>query len=804
MTDLRDELQASLGQAYAIERELGGGGMSRVFVAEEASLGRRVVVKVLPAELSGAVSLARFRREISLAARLQHPHIVPLLAAGDVGGLPYYTMPLVDGESLRARLERGELPIGDAIAILRDVAKALEYAHGKGVVHRDIKPDNVLLAGRSAMITDFGVAKAISDATANGSFTSVGIALGTPAYMAPEQAAADPATDSRADIYAFGAMAYEMLAGHAPFAGRSAQSVLAAHATETPPLIAALRPATPAPLAALVMRCLEKRPGDRPQSATAIVQSLESIPTSGAPEATITPAATESTRHPSRRRALVAAGLVAIIVMVFLAAIPRWRGKTAVDAALRSIAVLPFENTSGDTAFDYLEDGITDHVRDALERMPALTVKARSSSRQLKGRDAIEVGTKLRVGAVLQGAVSGSSSRLHVTAELVRASDGNTVWGSTFDGPPSQLAGIQDTIVRAIAARLHLTESNASSDRNAATAERGTADADAYYSFLRGRLAADRLDWTKASALFRDAVARDPRFAKAHALLAVAYANTPTLGRESVDSMNALSRVSAKRALALDSTAVEAYVAESYALVNEMRLADAITPLESAFRMDSTNTDVLFAYGIGLAQIGRLGEGLSLLRRARERDPLSSTVVGVVGYVVGLMRQYDSAIAITKLVREIDPTNVLVRQGLGFQFAFNGMPDSSLAEFETAFRLNPVLFGGRSNLVFGYAAAGRWNDAARQRAMLERETGGNSPHYHRMIVDLAFGHYDAAMTALEQGVAAREALFGIPSIPCDPLFDPLKSSPRFAALMQRLGAHACPAQGKWPIGKAPG
>jgi serine/threonine-protein kinase len=268
--------------------------------------------------------------------------------------------------------------------------------------------------------------------------------------------------------------------------------------------------------------------------------------------------------------------------------------------------------------------------------------------------------------------------------------------------------------------------------------------------------------------------------------------------------MNALSRASAKRALALDSTVVEAYVAESYALVNEMRLADALTPLKSAFRMDSTNTDVLFAYGIGLAQIGRLDEGLSLLKRARERDPLSSTVVGVVGYVVGLTRQYDSAIAITKLVREIDPTNVLVRQGLGFWFAFNGMPDSALAEFETAFRLNPELFGGRSNLVFGYAVAGRWNDAKRQSALLERETGGNSPHYHRMIVDLAFGHYDAAMTALEQGVAAREALFGIPSIPCDPLFDPLKSSPRFPALMQRLGAHACPAQGKWPIGKAPG
>jgi serine/threonine-protein kinase len=233
MTELRDQLQASLGDHYRLETELGGAGMSRVFVAEDLVLGRRVVAKLLPAELSGSVSIARFQREISIAARLQHPHIVPLLSVGELDGLPYYMMPLVDGESLRARLERGELPIADVITILRDVARALEYAHGKGITHRDIKPDNVLLSGKSAVITDFGVAKAISDATTGTELTSVGIALGTPAYMAPEQAAADPSTDSRADIYALGVVAFEMLAGHAPFAGRSAHSVLAAHATET-------------------------------------------------------------------------------------------------------------------------------------------------------------------------------------------------------------------------------------------------------------------------------------------------------------------------------------------------------------------------------------------------------------------------------------------------------------------------------------------------------------------------------------------------------------------------------------------
>src|SRR5206468_2638806 len=210
MTQLSDQLQASLGDPYRVEAELGGGGMSRVFVAEEVAFGRRIVVKLLPGELAGSLSIARFRREISMAAQLQHPHIVPLLSAGEMDGLPYYTMPLVEGESLRARLARGELTIAETISILRDVARALEYAHAKGIAHRDIKPDNVLLAGSSAVITDFGVAKAISDATSTTALTSVGIALGTPAYMAPEQAAGDPSTDTRADIYALGVMAYEM------------------------------------------------------------------------------------------------------------------------------------------------------------------------------------------------------------------------------------------------------------------------------------------------------------------------------------------------------------------------------------------------------------------------------------------------------------------------------------------------------------------------------------------------------------------------------------------------------------------
>src|SRR5881398_3320270 len=258
MAELRDRLQSALGDAYRIERELGGGGMSRVFLAEEVRLSRQVVVKVLPPELAAGVSADRFEREIQLAAKLQHPHIVPLLTAGSRGDLLYYVMPHIAGESLRARLahERA-LPIGETVLILRDVCDALAYAHGHGVVHRDVKPDNVLLSGKHALVTDFGVAKAVAESTGKTALTSLGVALGTPAYMAPEQAAADPNTDHRADIYAVGALGYEMLAGRPPFIGPP-QAVLAAHVTSQPEPVTKYRDSTPPALAALVMRCLAK------------------------------------------------------------------------------------------------------------------------------------------------------------------------------------------------------------------------------------------------------------------------------------------------------------------------------------------------------------------------------------------------------------------------------------------------------------------------------------------------------------------------------------------------------------------
>jgi len=377
MTSFPDELQRALGTQYRIDRELGGGGMSRVFVAEETALGRMVVVKLLPPEMAAAVSAERFRREIQTVARLQHPHIVTVLSAGSADGLLFYTMPFVDGRSLRDRLASdGPLPVDAVVGIAREIAGALAYAHGQGLVHRDIKPENVLLSQGHALVTDFGIAKALSQTapatstsepavTTGGALTGMGMSIGTPMYMAPEQGVGDPDTDHRADLYSLGVMLYELLAGTTPFAGRSAHQLLRAHMMETPPSLAERRPDVPPALEVLVMQCLAKKPEDRPASGDEIVRALRTLEQSSRTRATPR-VAQEPAVTVSGKRARYVWGSMALVALVAIASIGYFLntrfgigaallGGTARSAAANDhdrVTVTTFANETGDPALD--------------------------------------------------------------------------------------------------------------------------------------------------------------------------------------------------------------------------------------------------------------------------------------------------------------------------------------------------------------------------------------------------------------------------------------------------------------------
>jgi serine/threonine-protein kinase len=445
----RDELQAALHGSYILERELADAGMARVFVAREVALDRMVVVKALSPDLAARLSLERFRREIQLTARLVHPAIAPLLTAGEAGGCLYYTLPFVEGESLRARLTRsGELPVAEAISIMRDLAEALSYAHAQGVVHRDIKPENILLSAGGALLTDFGIAKALHLAAADrDEQTSAGLAFGTPAYMAPEQAAADPQADHRADLYSLGAVAYEMLVGHPPFAHRSPQAVLAAQAIESPDPINALRPAIPPRAAVLVMQLLEKRPADRPQTASDVIRSLAA-------------AQSQSARaRRSRIRPLVPLAIL-LGAGLTIAAPSLWRMETRSDSSavvapsspIRSVAVLPFSAVGRDSAAETLAEGLVDDLTSGISNVPGLRVASRSSAiaAGTTPSSAIQLGRTLGVDGLVEGTVERAGERFRVTFQLTDTGSGLARWAATYEYRGKDRFTAEDTIVAAV------------------------------------------------------------------------------------------------------------------------------------------------------------------------------------------------------------------------------------------------------------------------------------------------------------------------------------------------------------------
>ena len=438
---IRDQLAQALREQYVVEREIGGSGMSRVFIAHEAALGRKVVIKVLTPELASEISAERFAREIRLAASLQQANIVPLLAAGSAAGLPYYTMPLVEGRSLRDRLARdGALPVGEGMSILRDIARALAYAHAHGVVHRDIKPGNVLLSGGTAVVTDFGIAKALGearDADAQSTLTRTGMAIGTPAYMAPEQATGDPNTDHRADLYAFGCLAYEIFAGTPPFQRSTAHELIAAHITVTPPPVSSARREVPAPVSALIAQCLEKHPAKRPASAEDLLASLDGV----------TPQPVLPYRR--RRRGLVVGGAALVVAVVGAIGYARYHAPPdplTVDA-------IPFLNLAHDTTLQYLSSGISDELLTGLRQVSGIRIINRQMAYRYQGRSDIDVRTVARdlgVRCLITGTLREAGGTLTISAQLNDGQTGGELWAQTFAFARNDLGSTTGDIVRTL------------------------------------------------------------------------------------------------------------------------------------------------------------------------------------------------------------------------------------------------------------------------------------------------------------------------------------------------------------------
>ena len=467
MSDPVSRLNAALDGRYAIKREVGAGGMATVYLAEDVRHHRKVAVKVLRPDLAATLGPERFLREIEIAANLTHPHILPLYDSGEADGFLFYVLPYIEGESLRDRLVReGELPVGEVVRILRDVVDALAHAHDHGLVHRDIKPDNIMLSGRHALVTDFGVAKAVSEATGRHQLTTVGVALGTPAYMSPEQAEASDHIDHRADIYAVGTLAYELLAGVPPFSGKSPQMTLVAHVTQAPKPVTEHRSAVPPALAHLVMRCLEKKPADRWQTAEEMLGHLEALatPSGGLTPTTTVPATVPVTPAAGGRGVFTPMKLAAAAALVVAVAsgvsLLRSGGSSGVafgpdgpELDPNLVAIMPFQ-FSGPSDLDYLEDGVVyllaarftgDVGPRAVDPSAAGAVWQEISTADAVGADE-NAARRLGAGLLLTGSVVAGPAGLNINAVIRNVDSGDEVAGASASGPADSLTTVVDRV----------------------------------------------------------------------------------------------------------------------------------------------------------------------------------------------------------------------------------------------------------------------------------------------------------------------------------------------------------------------
>jgi len=741
---LMAELQSVLGTEFQLDHELGGGGMSRVFLGAEVALNRPVVVKVLSPEQAHGPSAERFAREVRFAARLQQANIVPVLRVGEVGELAFYIMPY-RGETLRQRIASSARPTtAEALDVLKDIAKALACAHGEGVVHRDIKPENILLSGGTAMVTDFGIAKTVSEAGT----TMPGMALGTPEYMAPEQAAGDAVIGPPSDIYSFGVVAYELLAGAHPFGNKTRAQVMAAHVTERPRPLAEHRPEISPALGTLVMRCLAKDPAVRPQSGAELLGALNAM------ESSVPATALVGDDH------LIAAP---------------------------SVAVLPLTNRSGDPENDFLSDGIAAEVLTALTRMRGLRVAARASSFAFKGQstDLRTIARELGVDSLLTGSVSRDAGRVSIAVALVNAADQRSLWSEHYVCELVDMFVVREQIAHAVASALGRRERpivRASQSRQPIVNPR------AFELYLRGRsLLEQRADGMyQGLQCLEEAVKLEPEFSGAHAGISMAFTLFGMFNALRPEDAFQAARAAAELALAIDSEDVLAIVMRAHtALWFEW---DFHRAEDLARRALAVAPGFYLAYeclGYVLAAQGQFDDAIAAMERGRKLDPISENATYDLAWVLLLAGRWEQAIRELEPALAKHPQMSELRRVYGFALFYAGRVADGCAEFRRVLELNTGDRWGSLNLVQALAALGEVAEARRLLAELEdRATREPIPAFGISIMHHWLGDDEAALTWLEKAVDARYYWLVMASY--DPSLIRLKDHPRFVKVMQRV------------------
>jgi Flp pilus assembly protein TadD/TolB-like protein len=773
VTSALEVVQAALADRYVVLREVGSGGMATVYLAEDLRHHRQVAVKVLRPELAAHAGTERFLREITVAASLSHPNILPVHDSGEAGGLLFFVMPLVEGESLRDRLLRErQLAIPDALRIVKEVAAGLSYAHSRGVVHRDIKPENVLFFGGQAVVADFGIARAALGGEST-PLTSTGMVVGTAAYMSPEQATGERDIDARSDVYSLGCLLYEMLAGEPPFTGASVQAITARKLTDAVPRLATVRETVGPGLEGAIGQALAKSPADRFSSVAAFVEALERSGTEPAAKRRWRPAP-----RAMRRTALVGSGLIALVAAA-------WAMRQSIrnrPPRFDRVAMLPLRTGGPDSIPGYLVDGLTDGLIGDLARLDRLDVIALASVSQDSGKPIVQVVKDLGVSAIIEGTLQRSPRRLALEIRLSVPGQQSPQWTRSFETGPSQASTLQHDVIRALAGYL-----GARSTRSGG--ERAPANPAVHDLYLRGRYHLSGRSpegFQNAVDYFRQALAADPAHAPSYAGLAQYYSLLPFYTNAAPSETFDRAMAAAQKAVELDPTLPEAHAALGYLKAyRDWDWDGAKLEYARALALRPSDAEVHHALSRLLAARGEIAEAVREADRSHQLDPLSLVAHANIGVIRYFGRDFAEAERRVKATLELDPEFPVAHWGLGLVQEQLG----HFREAEVEFEKGIAIAGRGSNMLASlghlYGVTKRSAEAGKLLAEL-RERARTKPilDYQIALVQTGLGQSDDALASLERAYQRRSTLLSY--IGMDPRLDPLRSTPRFAALLQRM------------------